>query len=151
LLTNSNADYLAVDESGRDINTIVKEILPLYHPHYEKLIGSLPSVRIESQFTDEIGQVVTHYHNPDDDRMIKGVHENDNLNKIYQEVHTEEDKKDDQKMQKLYETNDEDINIESGKEVDKIIERVFGMKTALGLISTNWKFREEALKHALGE
>ena len=148
LLTNTAVDYTTKDSSGRDASDLVQEMLPIYFPHYEKLISSLPSERIGSKFNSDIGVVATHYHNPEDDRQIKGVQNNDELNKIYQEAKHDNEPKED-KNKRLFDMEEDDIRLEKDKEPDVIIERVFGMKTALGVISISWKFREEALKHII--
>ena len=148
LLTNTNVDFAHKDSEGRDCQKLIEQILPDYLPHYEKLIASLPSKRIENKFGDEIGTVATHYHNPEDDRTIQGVSDNDDLNKIYSEAKADQEQVE-SKNKRLYDTPEAEIKVEKDKEADPIIERVFGMQTALGVISTSWKFREEALKYIL--
>ena len=71
-----------------------------------------------------------------------------NWNKIYQEAKNDTEPKEN-KNKRLFDMNEDDIRLEKDKEPDVIIERVFGMKTALGVISISWKFREEALKHII--
>lgn len=113
-------------------------------PHYDKLIKTISSQRVESRFDEKAGVVATHYNNPDDDRKITGVQDDAVVSKLYKEAKA--DDTNDDKNKRLFEMNEEDITVEKDKEPDSIIERVFGMKVALGIISVNWKFREEALK-----
>lgn len=42
--------------------------------------------------------------------------------------------------------DESEIEIEEGKNYEKDIEKVFGRKIALGLISMNWKYKEVAMK-----
>ena len=44
------------------------------------------------------------------------------------------------------EMDESDIEIEEGKTFEKLIENVFGRKIALGIISSNWKFKEISAK-----
>ena len=85
-LTNTTVDYATKDEFGRDASDLVQEMLPIYFPHYEKLISSLPSERLGSKFNSDIGVVAIHYHNPKDDRHITGVQNNNESKKNYQEA-----------------------------------------------------------------
>jgi ankyrin repeat protein len=146
LLTNTKIDYSVKADDGKEVRDLIEDLMPMYLPHYDALIGSLPAKRIDSTMQGDVGAVATHYYNPDDDREITGVQNNEEVNKLYHEAKVDTETKD-EKAKKLYETDEDQIKIEQDKEPDAIIERVFGMKTALGLISTSWKFREEALKH----
>ena len=146
LLTNSPVDYSIKDTDGKDVKELIGELMPMYLPHYENLVNSLPSRKIESNLDSDTGAVATHYYTPEDDRELHGVANPDEIHKIYQEAKAEPEQKDD-KNKRLFDLDESEIKIEQGKEPDGIIERVFGMKPALGLISTSWKHREEALKY----
>lgn len=148
LLTNSNVDHTIKGDDDKSVKDLVQELLPVYLPHYEALLGSLPTERINEQMEENSTVVATHYQSPEDDRELHGVQNEEELNRIYQEAKAENEQKDD-KNKRLLDMAEEDIKVEKDKETDMIIERVFGPKIALGLISTSWKFREEALKYIL--
>ena len=148
LLTNSTPDYSAKTKDGKDVRSLVEELMPMYLPHYDKLIESLDSKRLETNMESETGVVATHYYTPEDDRELTGVQNKEEVNKLYQEAKAENEQKE-EKHKKLTELEEEEIKIEQGKEADLIIDRVFGNNVALGLVSTSWKLREEALKYIL--
>ena len=146
LLTNSSVDYTARDSNGRDVEDLVSQYMPIYLPHYKALVESLASGNFQNK---EDGGMMSSYFHPEDERAIQGVQNNEDLNKIYREAKIEADDDKEDKPDKLFEVEDDDIKIEKGKGPDTIIERVFGMKTALGIISVSWKYREEALKYII--
>lgn len=142
LLTNSSIDYTTRDANGRDLEDMVALYMPMYLSHYKALVQSVASAQSNEA-------AMANYNHPDDERAIQGVQTNEDLNKIYREAKLEHDENKEEKSDKLYEAEEDDIKVEKGKEPDPIIERVFGMKTALGIISVSWKYREEALKYIL--
>ena len=146
LLTNSDADFEVKSKNGKTVRDLIEELMPMYLEHYDALIKSLPSQRLGANTEGDVGTVATHYYTPEDDRTLTGVQNNENANKIYEEAKVENEQKED-KNKKLFDYEESEIKVEEGKEADAIIDRVFGMKWALGLISTSWKLREEALKY----
>ena len=149
LLTSSSVDYKAKDSNGNTFDDLVKKFMPEYFSQYKKLISSFHSNNGQGSLDIDVAAVVTNYYTPEDDRALTGVQHNGDINRIYQEAKADALDENNEKSNKLYDVDESEIKIEKGKEADPVIERVFGTKTALGLISTNWKFREEALKYIL--
>ena len=97
--------------------------------------------------------VATHYYNPDDERSITGVGQNkEAIDKLYSEKPQEGaevpqeplDKKD--LIKKFLEMDESEIKIEDDMEHDPCIEKEFTKKIAKSLVSTDWHFKELALK-----
>ena len=149
LLTRSSVNYLARDNTGRDVEDLVKIFMPIYLPHYQALVKSISTIRERVQAEDDENDEMTNYHHPEDERTIQGVQNNDDLNKIYREAKIDADDEKEDRNNKLLDVDEDEIKVEKGKEPDTIIERVFGMKIALGLISVSWKYREEAMKYII--
>lgn len=130
LLKQSKVDFNVRDYKGRSVEDLIKIYMPIYSPHYKALIDSLPPRR-SGEDSDEDNGKMTNYYTPEDDRVLTGVQNNDDIYKLYEEakVDPDADVKDD-KHTKLFDVEEDEIKLEKGKEPDTIIERVFGMKTA---------------------
>lgn len=126
LLTNSLVDYSVRDNNEKDVRDLIEELMPMYLTHYDALISSLPSERIDHNYKDDAGTVATHYYTPEDDRALTGILNSEEVNKLYQESKADNEAKE-EKNKKLFDMNENEIKIEEGKEPDPIIERVFGM------------------------
>lgn len=149
LLTNSSVDCKAKDSSGNTSEELVNKHMPEYLSQYRKLVSSFHSDSGQASLDIDVAAVVTNYYTPEDDRALTGVQHNGDINRIYQEAKGDAQDENNEKSNKLYDTDQSEIKVEKGKQPDPIIERAFGTQTALGLISVNWKFREEALRHIL--
>jgi hypothetical protein len=78
--------------------------------------------------------------NPDDERTIKQGQKN-----LYEEAHAVDEE--DKGGISLYDhLSDEDIKTEHGKDADNTIGVIFGLRTALGLIALQWRYKDQALK-----
>jgi hypothetical protein len=112
--------------------------VPEYLEHYESVVNVIMSERVKKEM--ELNhEVTTTYITPDDDRVIQGG--DDNLY-IEAQVNQEEEK-----VLTLYDhLSDDDIKTENGREADYKVGMVFGLRTAIGLISLQWRYKEQALK-----
>lgn len=73
--------------------------------------------------------------NPEDEWQIKGGQQN-----LYEEAQANEDE---EKGLSLYDhVSDEDIKTELGKEADYHIGMIFGLRTAIGLIALQWRYKD---------
>jgi hypothetical protein len=109
--------------------------------------------------------VATHYYNPDDDREIKGFKDpSKDLEKQIEELQQQEQQRigtdpDESNIigdagptakgtgqKRFLEMDDSEIEVEEGKTYEREIDNVFGRKIALGLIASNFKLKEMAMK-----
>ena len=149
LLANSSIDYRAKDSNGKDASDLVNEFMQKYSSTFQTLISKIHSTNGQGGLEIDVAAVVTNYYTPEDDRALTGIQNNEDANRLYQEAKAEITENKTEKSNSLFDVEENHIKIEKDKEVDIVIERVYGRRSALGLISTNWKFREEALKNIL--
>lgn len=102
--------------------------------------------------------MATHYHNPDDERKIQPIADIAIIEEQINQASTNADVTGGifvedgglgggpMPMQNLTDIEEHDIEIEDDAEMDPRIEVVFGRKVAIGLIASNWKYKEMAIK-----
>ena len=93
--------------------------------------------------------MAVHYHDPNDERTIKGANDGD-ANEIYNKKREDEiaENVDDKKNahRQFVEMSIDDIKIEPESKVDEQVKQVFGEKVALAMIAADWKFKEIGMK-----
>ena len=85
LLTKSNVDPMIEDAQGRTLLDMVYQYNPTYVESFQVLLENLQSQRLQvAQDHVEQVTVATHFVNPDDEREIKGVHDKEAIDDMYQ-------------------------------------------------------------------
>ena len=85
LLTKSNVDSMIEDAQGRTLLDMVYQYNPTYVESFQVLLENLQSQRLQvAQDNVEQATVATHFVNPDDEREIKGVHDKEAIDDMYQ-------------------------------------------------------------------
>lgn len=126
---------------------MINECMPEYTEQYDELINNLSTYRMKNLESGDTPNVATHYYNPDDERALVGVKQDDHANKIYEETNAEEQKFETSEKSDLFSMKVEDIKHEG--DPNPIIERIYDTHIAMGMKALQWKYKEQALKKVL--
>ena len=81
LLTKSNVNPMLEDAQGRTLLDMVYQYNPTYVESFQVLLENLQSQRLQTAHENvESAKVATHFVNPDDERAIQGVHDQEAIN-----------------------------------------------------------------------
>lgn len=191
LLTKTQANPYLPDFGGRTLQDMVEIFIPSYIESFKSLLENLQALKFKGDQETSLSKtqpeetlegltklgaqqpvVVTHYYNPDDERLINGVGADENkMKELYtvqvdgEQAEADHNKENDQDYlngpmapgnqnqtsqaddkKKFSEMKEEDIEIEEDAVIETQIEQVFGTKVARAVIALDWKIKEHALK-----
>ena len=118
--------------------------MPEYYDPFLALLDHLSQTRAEEEGKGGDLVIATHYYNPDDERAITGVKEEDQ-----KALYAKQRQMIDQTMgeeRKLGDIDLAELKTEPSKQPDQLVERVYGERIAVGLIALSWKLKEQAVR-----